>query len=78
MMNTKIKKLLKKLEWSGYQQGQGSGFMSSGGDGRHYPACPICDGIQPGSGSEGDFMSSAVGHRSRCQLKSILKDLEKE
>ena len=43
----KLLNMLKSLEWSGYQQGQGSGYMSSGGDGRHHPACPSCDGLKP-------------------------------
>lgn len=64
--------MLKKLEWSGYQQGQGSGYMSSGGDGRHYPACPVCDQIKPGVGAHGDFMKSAIGHRKSCKLKKLI------
>ena len=62
-------KLFLKLEWSSYQEGQGSGFMSSGNAGAHYAACPICSGIDPEVGAEGDFNKSAIGHKKWCRLK---------
>ena len=71
-------KFIRKLEWASYAQGQGSGFMSSGGDGQLYPACPVCGGIKPGSGAEGDFMRSAIGHYRGCQMKEILKPAVKK
>ena len=78
IMNTKIEKLLKELEWTGYQQGQGYGYMGSGNDGPVFPACPICNGIKPKSGAEREFDSSAIGHQPRCRMKSVLKSIEKE
>lgn len=69
-------KLLKSLEWSGYQQGQGAGFM--GGGGCHYPACPKCDGIKPHSGADEDFMKSAIGHKKNCGLIETMKRIKKE
>jgi hypothetical protein len=72
ILNKTAFKLLKRLEWSGYQQGQGFGYMGSGNDGVHYPACPICNGIKPGVGAERDFSVEAIGHMVRCVLKNIL------
>lgn len=71
-------KLFLKLEFCSYQQGQGSGFMSSGGDGAHYPACPICGGIDPEAGAEGDFNKTAIGHKKSCRLKKRITVLSAE
>lgn len=60
---------LEELEWSGSIQGPGSGPMSSGDDGTEYPSCPICNGLEK---PNGDFIESAVGHRSGCKLASVL------
>jgi hypothetical protein len=70
--------LFLKLEWSGTRQGQGSGFMSSGGDGTHYASCPMCGGINPEAGAEGDFMKSAIGHQKGCRLKKRITQLTVE
>ena len=70
---TNAQKILKRLEWSGMRQGQGYGYMGSGNDGPQFPACPICDGAKPGTGSEREF-SDRAGHTNRCVLK---KELEK-
>lgn len=70
--------LLHRLEWAGYAQGQGSGFMGSGGDGPHFPACYICGGIKPGTGAEREFMKSAIGHKKFCQLKKRIEELRSE
>jgi hypothetical protein len=60
---------LERLEWSGYTRGQGSGPMGSGGDGQKYPACPECGGLQR---PNGEFIRSAVGHRSGCTIAHAL------
>jgi len=62
--------LLKELEWSGRKAGPGSGPHGSGGDGELYAACPMCGGLQESNPS---FMSTAVGHRSRCKLAVTLR-----
>jgi len=62
--------LLKELEWSGRTAGPGSGPHGSGGDGELYAACPMCGGLQESNPS---FMSTAVGHRSRCKLAVTLR-----
>lgn len=56
-------------EWSGYTRGQGSGPMGSGGDGHKYPACPECGGLEK---PNGEFIASAVGHRSGCTIATAL------
>jgi hypothetical protein len=71
-------KLFLKLEWSSYQQGQGSGFMGSGSDGAHYTACPICGGINPKAGAECEFTKSAIGHKKSCRLKKRIDRLTAE
>ena len=74
----KIKKLLKKLEWSGQQQGQGYGYMGSGNDGPIFPACSICQGVKPNCGGEREFGEEYIGHRPRCQMKILLKEINDE
>lgn len=70
-------KLFKKLEWSSFQQGQGSGFMSSGGDGPWVSSCPYCDQIKPGTRGASDFMESAHGHKRSCRLNLTIIELGK-
>lgn len=65
----KAARLLPGLEWSGTARGQGSGPHGSGGDGHPYPACPECGGLQE---PNGEFIDSAVGHRSGCRLAALL------
>ena len=62
------------IEWSGEQQGPGSGPHSSGNDGALYEACPACGGLKEPNGS---FIREAVGHRRGCPLKKKLKALKK-
>ena len=65
--------LLHELEWSGSERGQGSGYMSSGGDGPLIRACPICRGIDPSDRlAHSHFMGSAHGHRPDCKLSKAL------
>ncbi len=80
-MNT----LLKKLEWSSYRQGPGSGIMSSGGDGPMVQCCPCCKGINPADKNADDFIQEVIGHRKDCELNEsinsdddqIIKELRK-
>jgi len=67
------KRELKKLEWSGYVSGQGSGPHGSGGDGRGYSACPVCYGLKV---RNNEFNDTAVGHRSWCTLSKTLRSKE--
>lgn len=69
-----LKEMLKQLEWSGTEYGQGSGFMGSGNDGRAFPGCPVCYGIKPDCGAEYEFVSSAIGHKKDCSLKKLIDD----
>ncbi len=46
-----------RLEWSSFRQGQGSGYMSSGGDGPLLPACLLCGHLKPGAGAESHFIA---------------------
>ncbi len=62
-------RLLKRLEWSSTQYGQGTGFMGSGNDGVAFPACPICGGIKPKTGAECEFNERAIGHKGSCVLR---------
>lgn len=64
--------MLKRLEWSGRDQGPGSGPMFSGGDGVLISACPICRGIKPDDPHRHEFAPMAWGHRGSCELKKIL------
>jgi hypothetical protein len=64
--------LVDKLEWSGVMRGQGSGFMSSGGDGPLVSACPMCGGINPQDQYKNDFNEESWGHRKRCALDAAL------
>ena len=63
---------LRKIEWSGTRQGQGSGPMGSGGDGPHVEACPRCGGIKPTSRWRFEFGEEAWGHQSGCSPASAL------
>ncbi len=60
--------LLKKLEWSGREEGQamcpGCGVMVS--------CCPMCRGINPLDGHRGGFLQSCWGHRGDCELGKLL------
>ena len=67
--------LLKALEWSGTTQGQGTGFMSSGGDGPNISCCPNCRGIDPDDKNRGHFVSKGHGHRSSCTLDRFIQEL---
>ncbi len=67
--------MLKRIEWCSVEQGPGSGPMFSGNDGTRYPACPVCDGIKPGCGARVDFSPEAIGHKPRCSLNKLLKDI---
>lgn len=64
--------MLKKLEWSSFQLGQGSGYMSSGGDGPLVRACPVCNQIDPKDPGKRDFMEEAHGHKRSCKLKQLI------
>jgi hypothetical protein len=65
----RLREMLTALEWSGTQRGQGSGYMSSGGDGPLFAACPVCRGLkEPNS----HFIQEAVGHRIDCALAAAL------
>ena len=75
-MDNRTVKLLKRLEWSGSTQGQGTGFMSSGGDGPMVACCPECGGIKPDDLYSGHFMVEYHGHRSDCDLAYDLKQLK--
>jgi hypothetical protein len=57
------------LEWSSFKQGQGSGYMSSGGDGPLLPACPLCGQLKPGPGAKGHFIAEAIGHKPDCEFR---------
>jgi hypothetical protein len=57
-----------RLEWSSFRQGQGSGYMSSGGDGPLLPACPLCGHLKPGAGANGHFRAEFIGHKSDCEF----------
>jgi len=65
--------LIKKLEWSSYQQGPGSGPMFSGGDGAWIPACPLCGGIKDSEWAGSGFNDTVRGHRPTCELGIIAK-----
>ena len=60
---------VEEMEWSGSRQGQGFGPHGSGNDGAEYPACPECGGLEE---PNGEFISSAVGHRSGCTIADLL------
>jgi len=74
--NTAMVQLLKRLEWSSFQQGQGSGYMSSGGDGPWIPACPICRNVHPEKGKS-EFIAEALGHKPDCELLKFLENEDK-
>jgi hypothetical protein len=71
MTNREIVAVLKRVEWAGTRQGQGSSMGSN--DGYSYPACPECGQIKPGIGADEDFMGCAIGHKPSCKLAAILK-----
>ena len=60
---------LKDIEWSGSRQGQGSGPMSSGGNGPMVRCCPKCRGVDPSDPNKGHFIDSVIGHRDGCEIK---------
>ena len=64
-------KLIKKLEWSAIRSGPSTGMgLNNGPD---VACCPVCRGIDPESPYTGCYVSSAIGHTSRCALnKAIL------
>lgn len=64
--------LLQGIEWSGRTRGQGFGFMSSG-EGPIVQCCPCCGGIYPQDKWANDFVKSAHGHKSDCELNNVLK-----
>jgi hypothetical protein len=57
-----------RLEWSSFRQGQGSGYMSSGGDGPLLSACPFCGHLKPGAGAKGHFIAEVIGHKPDCEF----------
>lgn len=57
-----------RLEWSSFRQGQGSGYMSSGGDGPLLPACPLCGHLKPGAGANGHFRAEFIDHKPDCEF----------
>jgi hypothetical protein len=66
--NARLRAAIDQIEWSGHQRGQGSGPMSSGGDGPMVRSCPYCEGIDPSDRSSGDFIKSVHGHRPDCEI----------
>jgi len=67
--------LLKTLEWSGTERGQGS---SMGSDGTDFDSCPSCHGIMKIPGVESEWIESDIGHSMSCKFKSLLDDIKKE
>lgn len=63
------RKILEDMEWSGTRRGQGFGPHGSGGGGHPYAACPECGGLEE---KNGEFVNSAVGHRSGCTIADVL------
>lgn len=61
---------MEDYEWSGSRQGQGFGPHGSGNDGFEYDACPECGGLRE---PNGEFVDSAVGHRSGCPVADVLE-----
>lgn len=57
-----------RLEWSSFRQGQGSGYMSSGGDGPLLPACPLCGHLKPDARAKGHFIAEVIGHKPDCEF----------
>lgn len=76
--NVDILELLKSIEWSGSQQGPGSGPMASGGDGVLSQSCPVCRQINPKDPYVCNWIDEAVGHKSDCMLKKALNQLMKD
>lgn len=58
-----VQELLKHLEWSSYRVNQ---------DGRLMTACPYCHQLKSTSEAKACFVSSAVGHKTDCELKKQL------
>ena len=58
-----------EIEWCGTRQGQGFGPHGSGNDGASYVACPVCGGLRE---RNGEFVTSAVGHRMGCSIAAAL------
>lgn len=69
---TFLMSVVRKIEWSSYQQGQGSGFMGSGGDGWLVSCCPVCHGINPDDPGKIEFVEESHGHRKNCIIKKAL------
>lgn len=63
---------LSAAEWSAKKQGQGSGFMGSGGNGPLVAACPSCVGICPEDQRKNEFMARVHGHGDNCALDKAL------
>jgi hypothetical protein len=64
------------LEWSGFRQGQGSGYMSSGGDGPLLPACPLCGHLKPSARAKGHFIAEVIGHKPDCEFRPRISSAE--
>jgi hypothetical protein len=64
------------LEWSSFRQGQGSGYMSSGGDGPLLPACPLCGHLKPSARAKGHFIAEVIGHKPDCEFRPRISSAE--
>lgn len=65
--DSNVKELLRKLEWSGRTQGQGTSMGANNGS--WYSSCPICRGLK---GKPNEFVASAWGHKQGCELMEAL------
>ncbi len=71
--------LLRKLEWSSYCRGPGSGYMCSGGDGPLVRACPICGNVDPSDPlARNNFIAEAHGHKKDCWMGTKISDIKPE
>jgi len=75
MNRLELLKVLARIEWGSYRRGQGSGYMSSGGDGPLIPACPDCGQCMDTPEAHGHFNKSAIGHAKDCRLAKAIKSL---
>lgn len=66
--------MLQRLEWSGTRQGPGYGYMSSGNDGRRYPACPICKAAAAGT-CTGQSLSEPVATHAYVTYDGPVPDI---